>query len=229
MKLCFVGDSHAAHHLREAARQRGFAITDKPDSAAICFVSQDTPTDEKGNRDETPIRSLIQAHHAHPLLVVTSQVQPGFMRSLGLPNAFHQPETLRIKDASARALNPDYIVVGGATRSPGVPRPYLRYLKRFDCPLFFVSWEEAEFSKIAVNMTLAAQVDNTNRLAVASATIGADWQRIATILAHDKRIGPYSYLEPGRWQDSPHLLRDAVSLAAILRSAPSSSSTPGRS
>ena len=78
-----------------------------------------------------------------------------------------------------------------------------------------VTWEEAEFSKIAVNMTLASQVENTNRLAHAAKAVGADWRRVAQILSHDKRISPESYLEPGDWKKSQHLLRDFYTLTQI--------------
>ena len=78
-----------------------------------------------------------------------------------------------------------------------------------------MSWEDAEFAKIAINMFLASQVDTTNRLAAAAAKVSADWGKIAVVLAHDQRIGPHAYLTPGRWQDSLHLLRDAVTLEEI--------------
>jgi UDP-glucose 6-dehydrogenase len=78
-----------------------------------------------------------------------------------------------------------------------------------------MSWEEAEFSKIAVNMFLASQVDTTNRLAKVAWEVGADWDEIRKCLELDKRIGREAYLAPGRWQDSKHLLRDAVTLKEI--------------
>jgi UDPglucose 6-dehydrogenase len=64
-------------------------------------------------------------------------------------------------------------------------------------------------------MTLASQVDNTNRLASAAKKCGADWESIVTILKHDKRIGPHSYLTPGDWRASKHLMRDYYTLEEI--------------
>ena len=81
-----------------------------------------------------------------------------------------------------------------------------------------MTWEEAEFSKIAVNMALAAQVDYANRMSKYAEHYGADWKVVCRSLRLDKRIGPEAYLTPGRWQDSKHLLRDFYTLEALSTS-----------
>jgi UDPglucose 6-dehydrogenase len=78
-----------------------------------------------------------------------------------------------------------------------------------------MTWEDAEFTKIAINTFLAAQVDTTNRLAAAAKMVGANWGAIACALRYDARIGPKAYLQPGRWEDSRHLMRDHVTLCEI--------------
>lgn len=221
--ICFIGTSFAAVHLREAARQRGFPLTANPKKADLIFISEDTPIDDDGNRDLTHIETLVRktSPNIHAPIVLTSQVPPGFTRSLaGFTHSFglsiyHQAETLRVKDAAERALNPEQHIIGCEHPTDELPESYMTYLNAFKCPIFCITWEEAEFSKVAINMTLAAQVDNTNRLAVAAKKVGANWDVISKILVNDKRIGPHSYLTPGRWQDSKHLLRDYVTLKEI--------------
>ena len=214
--IYFAGDSHAVHHLREGARKRGVPIVEAPDLADVIFVSQDTGIAEDGGRELEPIRELAHSMaRFNKQIVLTSQVPPGFTRSLGIQNIYHQAETLRIKDAEYRAENPDYIAVGGSgTLAPA----YAQYLLAFHCPVLRMSWEDAEFSKIAVNMMLAAQVDYANRLSSAAQKMGADWKQVCRALHADKRIGPEAYLTPGRWQDSKHLLRDWHTLEAISTS-----------
>ena len=213
-RLCFLGDSHAAHHLSQAAAEKGFDLV-SIEQAELIFVSQDTPTDEYGRRDLTQILALVhQARLAMAPIVLTSAVQPGFTRARGFP-LWHQAETLRIKDAEERARNPEMMIVGCDKGNEPLPDAYREYLEAFICPIIRVTWEEAEFAKIAINCFLTAQVECTNELAKAAAKVGADWKNIANILRHDKRIGPYAYLEPGRWQDSRHLLRDMRTLAEI--------------
>lgn len=211
--ICFFGTTHAAQHLKAAAIIKGLEVTNDPYLAKLVFVSEDTPTNAEGVRDLDSITWLVRyaAGFGHPL-VLTSQVTPGFTRSLGIEKIWHQAETLRIKDAAERALNPEYIAVGGEAL---LPMAYALYLAAFKCPILRMSWEEAEFSKIAINTFLAAQVETTNKLVAVAEKVGADWDKVKETLQHDKRIGPNAYLEPGRWQDSKHLLRDHVTLEAL--------------
>ena len=217
--ICFLGTSHAAEHLREAAFEKCLSLTRDPAYAEVIFISEDTPTDAEGNRDLQPIRKMfLDVAGLGKPIVITSQVPPGFTRSLGYDQRiYHQAETLRIKDAEHRALYPEYIAIGCASYGSYelLPEAYRDYLDRFSCPKLIVQWEEAEFSKIAVNMMLAVQVDATNRLAAAAEKCGATWWFVRDIMQHDKRIGPEAYLTPGRWQDSRHLLRDSVTLEQI--------------
>lgn len=208
-----MGESFAAKHLKDAAYERGLSITDSIQEADLIFVSQDTPTDVNGVRDLDSIRMLVDvAKTTGKPIVLTSQVPPGFTRSLQIPTIVHQAETLRIKDAWERALYPEQIIVG--TETPLSPY-YAEYLLAFQCPMVKVSWEEAEFAKIAINMTLASQVENTNRLALAAEKVGAKWENIVRALRLDQRIGEKSYLSPGLWKESIHLLRDYVTLQEI--------------
>lgn len=214
MKICFIGTSHAAEHLARAAAEKCFELVRLHD-ADMVFVSEDTPTDAHGNRDLDKIRALLQVAQSHPgPIVLTSAVPPGFTRSLGF-NLWHQAETLRMVDAMHRADRPEMIIVGCQHPQQVLPRPYLEYVSAFECPVLTMTWEEAEFAKIAINMMLAAQVDETNRLAAAAEKVGAKWSTVANVLRHDQRIGPYAYLEPGSWKDSRHLMRDFVSLCEI--------------
>jgi UDPglucose 6-dehydrogenase len=214
LKIHFLGTSHAAQHLARAASDKGFHLSPLAE-ADLVFVSEDTPTAEDGTRNLDKIRALVQIAQSHAApIVLTSAVPPGFTRSLGF-TLWHQAETLRIRDAEHRAAHPEMIIIGCQHPQLQLPHPYVEYVNSFQCPKLLLTWEEAEFAKIAINTMLAAQVDATNQLAAAAAKVGARWPRIADVLRHDSRIGPHAYLEPGRWEDSPHLLRDFVTLCEI--------------
>lgn len=220
--ICFLGDSYAATTLKQAARDKGLPLTDSIKSAEVVFVSQDTPTDENGVRDLQPILEWIARVPIDKPLVITSQVPPGFCDSVrinrGAHMTFHQAETLRTTgDGMHRALYPEMFVIGMENRYGGFPLAYRDYLEAFDCPVLKMTFRDAEFTKIAINMTLGAQVDNANRLALAAAKCGADWGRVSRALRHDSRIGKYCYLTPGRWERSPHLMRDFTTLEGILK------------
>ena len=216
MRIAFLGTSHAAQHLSAAAQAKGFELV-APGEAELIFVSEDTPTDEAGRRDLGVIRELVaQAREYDVPIVLTSQVPPGFTRSFSEGcRIYHQAETLRMYDAEERALNPEMLIVGAEDMDEPLPGVYQTYLRAFDCPLLIMTWESAEFTKIAINCILASQVDCTNDLAAAAAKIGASWEAVKLALRHDSRIGPHAYLDPGDWKQSRHLLRDMRTLLEI--------------
>jgi UDP-glucose 6-dehydrogenase len=213
MRVCFLGGTHAAHTMAEAARRRGMTVADDMTSCDLVFVSMDTPVGPDGRRDTTPIKALMRdiLKLKRSQFVLTSQVPPGFTRSLNDGRIYHQSETLRIEDAIQRAMYPEMLIVGTQLRLP-ICNPYREYLESFDCPILQGTYEDAEFAKIAINMTLAAQVESATRLSKAAGYYGADWGFVQRVLRHDSRIGKYSYLTPGDWRKSSHLLRDAMTL-----------------
>ena len=217
--ICFLGDSHAPTTLAAAARSHGLKVTDEPALAALIFVSQDAPTDEFGERDLAGIDALVRdSGRFKAPVVLTSQVPPGYTRKWQRANLYCMAETLRMKDALQRARHPEQFIVGVPDPHEYVlPVEFMHYMYAHgDVRVLVMSYEEAEFAKIAINMMLAAQVDATNRLSAAAVKVGAKWERVAQALQCDSRIGPHAYLTPGRWQDSRHLLRDHVTLEAIL-------------
>ena len=219
-RVCFVGETHAAHTMAEAAHRRGHTVLRDPADAALIFLAMDTPTKANGERDLETIRKMVKdvpATVGTRTVVLTSQVPPGFTRSLGMSYLYHQSETLRIEDALQRAMFPEMFIVGAYSRIAALSREYREYMESFDCPILVGSYEDAEFSKIAINMTLAAQVENANRLSKAAEYYNARWEFVSRVLRHDSRIGKYAYLTPGRWQDSRHLLRDHVTLEELLK------------
>ena len=223
MNVCVVGKSHLAFCTAVAAAARGHTVYPEEEiaKAELVIVAYDVWTDLRGHRDQRGVAAICHGLSESPkVLVLSSQVNPGFSRSLGL-RLYHQPEQLRIVTATENALHPPRIVVGCAqpTAFEELPAAYRAYLASFECPVILTDYETAEFSKIAINMWLAAQVDCTNRLSDAAAKVGADWETVAKAMRLDPRIGPEAYLKPGRWQDSLHLLRDSVTLEEIERAS----------
>ena len=216
--ICFLGSSHAPTTLAAAARARGLRVTDEPSLASLIFVSEDTETFHDGTRDLGRIDALMRdsARFKAPV-VLTSQVPPGYTRKWGRPDLCCLAETLRMKDAMQRARHPEQFIVGVPDPHEYVlPVEFMHYLYAHEARVLIMSYEEAEYAKIAINMMLAAQVDATNRLSEGAAKVGAKWERVAEALRCDSRIGPHAYLTPGRWQDSRHLLRDHVTLEELL-------------
>src|SRR3990167_8302777 len=106
--ICIIGNSFAPRHFRKACLMKGLKLTNNPSEADLVLISEDTPIDKDGNRDLGLIHGLVLDAFGKTIapIVLTSQVPPGFTRSLQVP-LYHYAETLRVKDALERALTPE--------------------------------------------------------------------------------------------------------------------------
>ena len=210
--------------LLEKNRARIRFTSDKADlkRCDVVYIAADVPTDDRGESDLTGIRALIDTAAASlnnkAILVILCQVPPGFTRSLPFPaeRLYYQVETLVFGQAVERAVRPERIIVGCAAPQRPLPEGYRQFLSAFDCPVLPMRFESAELAKIAINCCLVASISVANTLAELSERIGADWSEIAPALKLDKRIGAYSYLNPGLGLAGGNLERD---LATVLRLA----------
>jgi UDPglucose 6-dehydrogenase len=196
----------------------------------IVYIAADVPTDDRGESDLAGIRALIDTVASglnnKAILIILCQVPPGFTRSLHLPaeRLYYQVETLVFGNAVERAMRPERIIVGCAAPERPLPESYRQFLSAFECPVLPMRFESAELAKIAINCCLVASISTANTLAELSERIGADWSEIAPALKLDKRIGAYSYLNPGLGLAGGNLERD---LATVLRLAQETGSDAG--
>ena len=180
----------------------------------VIYVAPDVPTDDKGVSDLGPIRALIRIVDAAmapaAVLVVLSQVPPGFTRSLSRPleTRYYQVETLIFGRAIERALHPERFIVGCADPAVPLPAALATYLAAFECPVLPMRYESAELCKISINMVLVAQVSCANTIAELCEKIGADYDEIVPALRLDRRIGAYAYISPGMGISGGNLERD---------------------
>ena len=182
----------------------------------IVFISLDVPTDSTGKSDLNliieNIDNTLKFFKKGTTVVILSQIPPGFTRKIQFKynfiNVYYQVETLIFGEAINRALNPERIIVGCAEPDFELNKTYYKFLKMFNCPILPMVYESAELTKISINILLAASVTITNTLAGISEKIGANWSEIKPSLQLDKRIGPYSYLNPGLGLSGGNLERD---------------------
>ena len=200
-----------------ARRRAQLTFTADPGTLKKCdviYVAPDVPTDDKGASDLGPIRALIDmvdsAMAPAAVLVVLSQVPPGFTRALNRPLAtrYYQVETLIFGRAIERALHPERFIVGCADPAVPLPAAMATYLAAFECPILPMRYESAELCKISINMVLVAQVSCANTIAELCEKIGADYGEIVPALRLDRRIGAYAYISPGMGISGGNLERD---------------------
>jgi UDPglucose 6-dehydrogenase len=202
-------------------RQRFTSARDDLKRCDIVYVAPDVPTDDRGRSDVSGLTALIRdvaaAMDANAVMVVLSQVPPGYTRALGgwpPDRLYYQVETLVFGQAVERALKPERIIVGCAEPSSSLEARFRSLLDAFGCPILPMRYESAELAKISINCCLVGSITVANTLAELCERIGADWAEIAPALKLDRRIGAYAYLSPGLGIAGGNLERD---LATIQR------------
>jgi len=204
------------------ARQRFTADIAGLGECDVVYIAPDIPTDDAGRSDTAGITALIERVNAvlaeKAVLVVLSQVEPGFTRRLAAPpleRRFYQVETLVFGRAVERTTKPERYIVGCADPAKPLPPAYRAVLEAFGCPILPMRYESAELAKISINFCLVASVSVANTLAEVCEAIGADWTEIAPALKLDRRIGAYSYLTPGLGISGGNLERDLRTVLEI--------------
>jgi UDPglucose 6-dehydrogenase len=187
----------------------------------LIYVAVDVPTDDRGQSNLAPVKAMVErVRHSlsdQALLVVLSQVPPGFTRALPVPPAqlYYQVETLVFGRAVERAGRPERFIVGCADPRRPLAPALKEFLASFSCPILPMAYESAELAKISINFCLVASITVANTLAEICEQVGADWSDIAPALKLDKRIGQGAYLSPGLGIAGGNLERDLRTIVQI--------------
>jgi UDPglucose 6-dehydrogenase len=187
----------------------------------VVYVAVDVPTDDAGQSDLAPIKAMVQRVQPklarNALLVILSQVPPGYTRALPVPadRLYYQVETLVFGRAVERATKPERFIVGCADPRRPIAPALKTFLESFSCPLLPMAYESAELAKISINFCLVASISVANTLAEICERVGADWSDIAPALKLDKRIGQGAYLTPGLGIAGGNLERDLRTIVQI--------------
>ncbi len=190
-------------------------------SCDLVYVAPDVPTDDTGRSDlghiDTLIRQVDAVLRPNAVMVILSQVPPGFTRARMRPGRllYYQVETLIFGRAMERALFPERFIVGCAQPGQPLPEALAIFLGSFCCPILSMRYESAELAKISINMCLVASVGVANTMAELCEQTGADWSEIVPALKLDRRIGPHSYLSPGLGIAGGNLERDLATVLAL--------------
>ena len=182
----------------------------------IIYLSVDVSTNYKGESDLSYLDELLDLIskncHKNITIVILSQVPPGYTRSkLHLFNKiYYQVETLIFGEAVNRARNPERLILGSSNLDEKLPIDLDIYLKSYNCSLIIMDLESAELTKISINICLVASISVANTISELCEKIGANWSQIAPALKLDKRIGNFSYLNPGLGIGGGNLQRDLI-------------------
>ena len=203
-----------------AKNQGRIQFTSSSQDLALCdvvYMALDVSTDEMGVSDLGPINHLLgrvdEGMGKGAVLVVLSQVPPGFTRRLSRPEShrFYQVETLIFGRAIERALNPERFIVGCADPRRPLPSPLATFLDSFACPILPMGFESAELAKISINMCLVASITGSSSLSAGasyrwwSRNFRSFWQRTRAAFSspvHPK-TSPFAMWSTWRWTSLP--------------------------
>lgn len=188
----------------------------------LIYISADVPTDSSGNSDTSIIEAyMLLATNLAPkdaVVVVLSQVPPGFTRNWQKPNLTiaYQVETLIFGRAIERAENPERYIIGLNSSEDVLPKKLEAFLIDHGAPpILKMNFESAELAKIAINCCLVSSISVANTLSEICESIGANWHDISPALRLDQRIGAHSYIDPGLGISGGNLERDLNSVLKL--------------
>ena len=215
----------AEPHIGDALRSKALSLTWTDDlshlsSCEIVLIAIDTVLNPDGSNDDSEVKRLaLLADSVVPEdtpLVIMSQVEPGFTRSLSTRRtAYYLMETLVFGRGLERALHPERFTVGSPTPEAELPIPLKLYLEQASCPVIVMSLESAELSKLAANYVLAANLTASNALAAVAEKIGASWTDVEGSLRLDERIGSKAYISAGPGIGGTNIPRDVLGIRRI--------------
>ena len=124
----------------------------------LVYIAPDVPTDDMGRSDleriDAIIRQVDPVLHPDTVMVILSQVPPGFTRARQRSGRLlhYQVETLIFGRAMERARFPERFIIGCADPLQPLPLALSYFLGRFACPILPMRYESAELAKISINM-----------------------------------------------------------------------------
>jgi UDPglucose 6-dehydrogenase len=201
--------------------KKNFLISDNFENfknTKIIFLAKDLKTNKENKVDTYEIVQLLKKVsklNKKKILVIKSQVPVGFTRKINWKTSlkFHYVETLVFGQAINKAVYPERIILGKHDINIKIPKFLSIYLKKFNCPILKMKYEESELTKGFINTYLAAQVITTNYLNEFSKKYDADWSKVREALALDKRIGKFAYLTPGLGLSGGNIERDLKTIS----------------
>lgn len=191
------------------------------------FFTQDTETDGSGSVEKLRkmLNLAIPNLQQNVTIVIVSQIPIGFHRKLYKQirskrpelnfSLYHWVDTIIMTNALDRFSTPERIIIGKLTIEEKINPALKKILANFSCPVFEMSYESAEITKAAINLYLATTVTFANTLSDFCENFGGNIYDIIPALKSDKRIGNFSYINPGLRIAGGHLERDLLMLKRL--------------
>ena len=172
-------------------------------SCSGIFVCVPTPQDDSGTCDTSILDGIL--HNLHScgytgVIISKCTAPPDWYETLNVtyPNLVHAPEFLTAANATEDYANGEFAFIGGrvrayvkeADRIIRLSQPKLHSIQH--CTI-----AEAAMAKYAINTFMATKVVFMNELAALCSKTGVDYNKVAYMIIHDRRIGLSHMQVPG--------------------------------
>jgi UDPglucose 6-dehydrogenase len=201
-------------HIVSDPALNGISVTDvcAANPEAI-FVSVPTPTDDTDYQLLKSVLQEIKNNVYTGITVVKSTVLP---RHLDGFDVVYNPEFLTRATAIDDFVNPVYVIIGG-TRGPELLEIYKKYSTVDISNTYLVDIPTAALIKYTMNTFFALKVTFANQIYDVSVDLGADYEKLKTVVAQHPWMGSHHLDVPGhdglRGFGGPCLLKDTAALS----------------
>lgn len=158
---------------------------------------------------------------------IISTVMPGTMRARLLPIAnghrlVYCPQFIAMGTVARDVCFPEFLLFGTHDQRPQIVREVFEHVS--SAPIFAVSLETAELTKVIYNTHISMKVAVSNTVQHLSERVGAFAPDVFAILrAADRRLCSTAYIGPGMGDGGPCHPRDNIALSWLTRQVSSES------
>lgn len=229
MKISIVGQATLAAAVRECCRLHFDVANDPRPNSDLIWVCYDTPIGVNGLNDAPDVpwvldrirADMVSASEGQPILI-SSQLPVGTTKQLEQEfpkNPFaYSPENIRVASAVSDFKNQARIIVGVRYSGIGIVGMLNRLFHPFTDRIVYVSIEEAEMAKHALNCWLGMNIAFANEIdRICDALGGIDGTKVMECLLSERRISPYTPIRPGAPFGGGHLARDIFALTELAK------------
>jgi len=172
-------------------------------SCSGIFVCVPTPQDDNGTCDTSILEGILHDLHSRGytgVVISKCTAPPDWYEAMNsvYPNLVHAPEFLTAANATKDYANGEFAFIGGRVRA---------YVKEADriirlsqpklLNIQHCTIAEAAMAKYAINTFMATKVVFMNELEALCSKTGVDYNRVAYMIIHDRRIGLSHMQVPG--------------------------------
>ena len=191
------------------------------------FFTHDTPLNIKNGKPQLNqiylnLKKILNLKFQNKTyLIISSQINPELVKDLKKQisknkniKIFYFVDTLKMGEALEKFLNPNQIIIGGEKEEE---KNILKLFEKFRSKKFYVSFNEAIITKMAINIYLSFSVTFANIIDDICRQYDSKYFKIIQPLKNDEIIGRSAYINPSLGFSGGHLERDLFYLNEISK------------